>query len=289
MSEDRREQAFTFAVGADDLLGILHPGDPGAGLGVVVVVGGPQYRVGSHRQFVLLARRLAAGGFPVLRFDYRGIGDSAGAARDFEAVDEDIRAAVDALVERSGVQRVVLWGLCDAASAAMMYAHRDPRVHGLVLLNPWVHTAETEARVRIKSYYRDRLRSAEFWRKLLSFDLDWRDSIASLWRYAGKALGGSRGGSGETLHFIERMRLGWQDFGGASLLILSGDDLTAGEFRQLCGEAPQWRALRDRPLVQVREHGDANHTFSSAAWRGAVEEQCLDWLRGLVAGDRAQD
>jgi alpha/beta superfamily hydrolase len=49
---------------------------------VLVIVGGPQYRAGSHRQFTLLARSLAEQGFAVLRFDYRGMGDSTGAMRD---------------------------------------------------------------------------------------------------------------------------------------------------------------------------------------------------------------
>ena len=39
---------------------------------MVIVVGGPQYRAGSHRQFTLLARHIAAAGYPVLRFDARG-------------------------------------------------------------------------------------------------------------------------------------------------------------------------------------------------------------------------
>ncbi|KAB8057318.1 hydrolase 1, exosortase A system-associated, partial [Janthinobacterium violaceinigrum] len=58
------------------LVGILSlPAAPGP-RGVLIVTGGPQYRVGSHRQFVLLARALAAQGVPVLRFDLRGMGDS---------------------------------------------------------------------------------------------------------------------------------------------------------------------------------------------------------------------
>ena len=54
------EQAFTFGAGPASLIGVLHHAQaPGNSRGVVVVVGGPQYRVGSHRQFVLLARALA--------------------------------------------------------------------------------------------------------------------------------------------------------------------------------------------------------------------------------------
>mgnify|MGYP000113667174 FL=1 len=97
-----REQAVSFPVAGDLALGIAalpeltaelteQPGD----CGVLIAVGGPQYRVGSHRQFLLLSRRLAAEGFPVFRFDYRGMGDSDGAMRSFENVSEDIAAAVD--------------------------------------------------------------------------------------------------------------------------------------------------------------------------------------------------
>ena len=42
---------------------------------VLVVVGGPQVRAGSHRHFVQLARHLATHGHAVMRFDVRGMGD----------------------------------------------------------------------------------------------------------------------------------------------------------------------------------------------------------------------
>src|SRR5262245_60307703 len=69
------ERAVVFGCEGEELLGVLHePASDGAtgtpaSTGVIIVVGGPQYRVGSHRQFVLMARELARRGHAVLRFD----------------------------------------------------------------------------------------------------------------------------------------------------------------------------------------------------------------------------
>ena len=113
------EHAVIFGCDGDSLLGIVHAPTMPAELGVVVIVGGPQYRVGSHRQFVLLARTFAAAGFAVLRFDVRGMGDSTGAPRGFESTRADIAAAIDSIqAQVPAVQRVMLWGLCDGAAAA---------------------------------------------------------------------------------------------------------------------------------------------------------------------------
>lgn len=274
-----RERVLEFDVAGDGCLGILHECASSAALGVVLVVGGPQYRVGSHRQFVLLARALATAGVPTLRFDYRGMGDSAGEARDFTAIDADIRAAVDTLARASGVSNVVIWGLCDAASAALNYAATDRRVAGLVLLNPWVHSPATEAQVRLKSYYLSRLRSPELWRKLLRFEFDWRDSLASLHRYLGAAL--ARAPHTNQEHFITRMRKGWAAFDGPSLVILSGDDLTAGEFRQLVANDAGWRAMMASKRIETLQLDAANHTFARAEWRDAVAQATVDWTCAL--------
>ncbi|MCC8999300.1 MAG: hydrolase 1, exosortase A system-associated, partial [Candidatus Contendobacter sp.] len=136
-----QESPLIFECEGAHLLGVLHSGTLGATRGVLIVVGGPQYRVGSHRQFVLLARDLAQAGVPALRFDYRGMGDAEGEFAGFERIDADIAAAVDVFFTQvPGLQDVVIWGLCDAASAALFYAWLDPRIAGLVLLNPWLRT-----------------------------------------------------------------------------------------------------------------------------------------------------
>jgi exosortase A-associated hydrolase 1 len=130
------EEALAFACQGEQLVGVVSlPAAPASGalgdLALLVVVGGPQVRAGSHRQFTQLCRAVAEAGVPALRFDVRGMGDSTGPLRSFEHIGDDISAALDALQARlPGVRRVVLWGLCDGASAALMHvhSHRDARV-----------------------------------------------------------------------------------------------------------------------------------------------------------------
>ena len=271
------ETTLRFACANETLFGILALPGQSSDVGVVLIVGGPQTRVGSHRQFVLLSRTLAAAGYPVLRFDTRGMGDSTGSQRNFEAVSPDIGAAIDALQSRCpSVQRIVLWGLCDAASAALLYCDdtHDPRIAGLCLLNPWVRSEATLARTQVKHYYGQRLLQKEFWAKLFSGRLNIARSVAELLHKIGQASAKPE----QLLGFQERMARGWKDLPGKVLLILSGDDFTAKEFLEYTTAAESWCGLLDGTSITRVDIDNADHTFSSAEWRDTVAETCLKWL-----------
>ncbi|CAM4049192.1 hydrolase 1, exosortase A system-associated [Roseateles saccharophilus] len=275
------ESVLSIACGGEPLVGILaEPDGTPADVGVLIIVGGPQYRVGSHRQFTLLARNLAGNGFAALRFDYRSMGDSPGETRDFLDVGTDIAAAIDALLAaRPALRRVVLWGLCDAASASLLYldATHDPRVAGVALLNPWVRSAATLAQTHVKHYYWRRLRQPEFWLKLLRGGvglaaLRGLGSNLRLARGAGQAKADSRS-------FQDRMAAGLRGFAGPALLILSGDDYTAREFAGHARTSTAWLGLLTRPTLDLHELPTADHTFSMTADHGALCRICLDWMR----------
>ncbi len=276
-----RERPVVFECHGQELAGILHPGAEDADTGVVLVVGGPQTRVGSHRQFVGVARHLAAAGIPVLRFDYRGMGDSEGELRDFLAVGDDIHAATDELfASQPGLRRCVLWGLCDAASAIAFHAHSDQRVTGLVLLNPWVHTEAGKAKAVLKHYYLKRLFSRAFWKKVLGGGFDLRESASSLGENLQTARGqgqAANDGANEVA-LPERMRQGIEAFSGDTLLILSGQDLVAAEFLDLTASSKIWRKWLNSPRVTRVDLPEADHTFSSEAWKREVEEATREWL-----------
>ncbi len=280
------EETALFACAGDTLLGILANPELPAETAVVVIVGGPQYRVGSHRQFVLLSRTLAAAGYAVLRFDYRGMGDSTGAQRDFETVSADIAAAIGALQQRlPAIKKVVLWGLCDGASAALLYCHetRDPRVSGLCLLNPWVRSETSLARTQVKHYYTQRLIQKEFWLKLLSGGVG-PGALSGFVRKICLSVSGSGKVAAVEQPFQQRMSAAWQTFPGKILLLLSGDDYTAKEFLEYVGQEADWKAALTHPRLTRHDLQGADHTFSSALSRAKAEELTVNWVNTNFAG-----
>lgn len=285
------ERAIVFPCGDERLVAVISLPPQPPDRGVLIVVGGPQYRVGSHRQFTLLCRALAERGIAAMRFDYRGMGDSEGAARSFEDIDLDIRAAVDRFcAEFPGLRHVVLWGLCDAASAALMYAHRDSRVAGLVLLNPWVRTAEGLAKAQLKHYYGSRLLDRAFWRKVARGEFAYAAALRSFGKAVLTALGTRKAQSvaerGEATParaggdpLPQRMAHALSRFEGKVLLILSGNDITAQEFEDVTASSRQWRKLLADTRVVRHKLPQATHTFSTRAWRDQVASWTTDWVR----------
>jgi exosortase A-associated hydrolase 1 len=273
-----QEQPLQIAGHGFDMLGILSLPAPGTTVqrtGVVIVVGGAQYRVGSHRQFVRLARHLAHAGHPVLRFDLPGMGDSPGDSVPFEDTTPHIAAAIGAMQQAASVDRTVLWGLCDGASASLLYvqATQDPRVTGLALLNPWVRSAAGLARAQVKHYYRQRLLEPGFWRKLLHGGVGWR-ALHGLW----KNLRTMRQTTAQPLTFQERMAKGWQAFPGPVLLLLSERDLTAQEFAEHANSQAGWAGWAQKATLTRHTLPRADHTCSAPQSQQAVQALVRDWL-----------
>lgn len=280
-----RDVPVIFECAGESLMGIVSAPQKEAAVGVLVVVGGPQYRVGSHRQFVLLARYLSAHGVPCMRFDYRGMGDSSGVERSFENVSQDIEAAIGAFLEtQPGLRQIVLWGLCDGASAICFYpAANDPRVAGSILLNPWVHTEVGEAKVFLKHYYLQRLTDPSFWKKLLGGGVNIGQSVRSFFSTAKAARGAvSEGPVPSKDHDVvlpERMMRGLAVRENEPLAIfLSGRDYVAREFDDVLAASPGWQRLVACRGADVKRFPDADHTLSGPGDVAAVSEATLSWL-----------
>lgn len=275
-----KETAFTFDVDDEKLMAILHkPDHSPVKTGLLIIVGGPQYRIGAHRQYVHMARHCAALGIPVMRFDYRGVGDSEGDYPGFENITPDIHAALDRfLKECPQLDNIAIWGLCEGASAILLGGCDHKAVKKIILVNPWVRTESGQAKAMVKHYYLQRLKSPDFWKKIFSgkFKLfaAFSGFMTNLWKTVDKKDNPSH----LPQTFPERMLSGFRNFNGKSLLIQSGKDLTAREFDDLLKSSPEWHKLISEKLSLRVDLDASDHTFSREQWRQQVAKATSDWI-----------
>jgi exosortase A-associated hydrolase 1 len=284
------EEAVVFHCGNDNdqLVGIVHqPANPITTGLVIIVAGGPQFRVGAHRQFVVLGRRMAALGMPVLRFDHRGTGDSGGEYRGFLDMKEDISAAIDTLFEKfPHLEKVVLWGECESASAGGFYAYTDPRVSGVFMVNPWIRTEAGQAKTYLKHYYWNRLRDPALWKKIRSGQFSIFRSIKAyltLLIHARKDTKGIPQKADEqdltSLPLPIRLTQSLKRFKGELYILTSGNDYIAQEFNDFIASSPEWKASDLNKKILFNEMKDADHTFSRPEWREALFKNTEQWIQ----------
>lgn len=255
---------------------------------VLLINGGAQIRAGSHRLYQQLALDWQQAGIASLRFDFPGFGDADGQPGDFVTHGRylaQLPAQLDAYFGRT--RPLVCFGLCDGATAALLAAPAlKPKA--LLLLNPWLRTPVGHASTMLKFYYLQQLKSRQFWQKLLSGQLNWRQSLQELtafWRRRRADTTKSTGTSTELTvnqpakqvtaatapqvaantaqaDAISTALQHWQCFSGPCLLALAEPDLTAAECRQALSQKP-WRGiLQHAELLNLPE---ANHTLSRRA------------------------
>ena len=112
----------------------------------------------THRAYRHLAEQLRAHGFPVLRFDYHGTGDSAGTDHDGNRVPDWLATIDDAidLIRKAGAARVTLFGIRIGGTFATTVALRRDDVDALALVAPSVSGATYLRELRAMHKLRDR-------------------------------------------------------------------------------------------------------------------------------------
>jgi len=133
-------ESFFFGRAESPLFGVYHAPLSAADRDLGIVVCAPVGReyTKTHRALRQLALRLARLGFHVLRFDYRGCGDSSGEPVDADLGRwaEDVGRAADELEDRAGLVKVGLVGLRLGGTLALLAARRRRDVEAVVLWEP---------------------------------------------------------------------------------------------------------------------------------------------------------
>lgn len=262
---------LTFACAGETLVGTLDAADGASGL--LIVSGGNELRSGPFGSHADLADKIATAGFPVLRFDRRGVGDSAGENRTFADSAADIAAALEAFrAQLPKVGRIVAFGNCDAASALMLAGGAG--FDALVLANPWTFESEPEAERKpadpepqmppaaIRAHYLRRLIDLSAWKRLLTGQVRVGELAGSL-AAAVKS-------DPPPSPLAQRMAEGLAGYAGAATILAAGNDRTAQAF------LANW----DKTDARLRRCPGAGHSFAEPQARIWLQGQILAALRG---------
>jgi exosortase A-associated hydrolase 1 len=266
--EAKLRRLLTFPCGDDLLSGSL---DEAAGTtGVLMVMGGTQTRIGSHRMYERLANGLAEHGFSCLRYDRRGVGDSSGEDPGFKDSEADLKAAADTFrAEMPAVEHVIGFGLCDGATTLALHG-AGSGLDGLVLVNPWLVEAEAGdmAPAAVRAHYRERLLSGAAWKKLITGGVN-----------MGKLLGGLRKASSSTdSSLAEQAAVGLVGARCPVALILATGDGTA-----IAAAGEVQKGAFDSLISWSREIDTDSHTFARSGDQEALEKAVLEALAALSA------
>ena len=248
-------QHLTFTCEGSLLAGTLDEGE--AATGLLIVSGGNELRAGAWSGQARLAARIARAGYPVLRFDRRGVGDSSGPNGEFRSSTPDIAAALEVFRSHCPqLSQVVGMGNCDAASALMLAGGAG--CDGLILSNPWTieDAAAAPPPQALRQHYRHRLADPAALRRLLTGQVSPRRLFASLI----KAISPDPPPTG----LVADMAAGFAGFQGETVFLLAEQDRTAQIF------LASWES-RETPLNSCT---GASHSF--------VEPQAQRWLTDQV-------
>jgi len=255
-----------FGCGDETLVGTL---DDAAGTtGLLIVSGGNEIRIGAHRGMAQLAERVARADHPVLRYDRRGIGDSTGDNGGFESSATDIAAAAQAFRE-TGVERIIAYGNCDAATA-LAFFHAQAGINALVLANPWtVETAdEMPPAAAIRSHYAAKLRDPKEWLRAARGGVNIAKLAKGLARISKSTPQGDTSLAGRLAAALGEVQV------PVTILLAKGDN-TAIAFADAF-KGPSFDTARAK--VKIDELDSDSHSFATAADKDWLFEKVVEQL-----------
>lgn len=274
----------------DGLVGTLtlpEAGQGGAGSGAaqkpcfVFFNAGFIHRVGPHRLNVRLARYFARRGYPAIRFDFSGLGDSArasGSADQKQRVLSELAAALAAAGAQTGAKQFVLVGLCSGTDPCIWAAMQDDRVKGVILLDPFAYkttrTVLNHIALRFKAYGSVSKGLAGAFRSVTS------SILSSL-----KPKAGGNGGAGT--EFVMRPVPPRQEFEHWIGTVLARKVRTlvlyTGNFPAFYNYEGQFierhGTFGHSPDLTVAYIPEANHTFTELSLQNALLDRLLAWVR----------
>lgn len=240
------------------------------------------HRIGPNRINVQIARRLAASGFPALRLDLAGIGDSENRTDDLSLKDgivSDAREAMDFMAREEGARQFIVMGICSGANNSLRIAASDARVIGAVPIEPY-HFSTPAYHFY---YFSRRLLDLRCWRRALTMKSDFWSILRN--KIGGGNVPRAKGGSGRARREQGR---------ALKSLILSEVKGLLGRGVNLhfvyCVDSSSYYnhylPLRDCaaswPQFRASLFTNTDHTFTSLASQQSLVSSIDDWVKTVV-------
>jgi pimeloyl-ACP methyl ester carboxylesterase len=253
-------------------------------VGFVIVNAGVIHRIGPHRWHVKLARHMAGLGFPAIRFDPAGLGDSRvprDAASFKEQAVRDVRDAMDHLQQVAGVREFIVGGICSGAENGFNTAVTDPRIVGLWMFDGF---AFPTARTRWRRY------------TLKLRGMSVAQVVAGVVRKLGMWTGRGTGARGAAGPPQAAQRVSGsppaEEFAGKLQTIVDRRVpvyiLYSGSIVHLFNYAEQLHErFAGRPFlraIEVLYRPDIDHTLTTRACQAELTRLLAQWTQGVAAG-----
>jgi pimeloyl-ACP methyl ester carboxylesterase len=262
---------------------------------VIILNAGANHRTGAGRVSVKVARRLAARGWLVLRFDLSGLGDSlprrGSPENEVYTPDAvpDLATALDFLNTRYHLDRSEAVGLCSGAYHAFKAAAAGLPLTGVVVVNPLVFFWKRGMSLAYPPYqvlessarYRRSLFQGAKWRALLRGEKDMQIMGGVVARRLGHQLLVIMREVARALHVPLKKDLAREladiDRNGIALRFLfSTGDPGEALLRDSAGSRLGW--LRRRGALRVDRLNGCDHSLSSAWMHEAFYTRLLEYF-----------
>ncbi len=279
-----REVPFVFENKQQKLYGILHLPESGQKQTAVIFLHGwGTYRIGPHRIFVEAAREFASAGFPCLRFDFRGRGESEGNVAEITLLDmiDDARQAVREMLKQQGISQIVLLGLCSGGEVAVGAAASNSDVNGVVLLSTPLlgrqavsNNDDVRQTANFAKSYWQKLFLPATWRKIFSFRVNYGAIFRILF---GRRQQKQDGKPMKEAALMEDFK----SFKGACLFVYGEKDPEAAS-----SENAYRKACAKNEKTVFKTIPEANHNFYSAEWKKELIRQISEWMNTNFSNDK---
>jgi alpha-beta hydrolase superfamily lysophospholipase len=256
---------------------------------VLILNTGADHSVGWGRYSVDLARALARNGFAAMRIDNAGIGETPLWPGQEQPVmyslraNDDVRCAIDWMVAKAGIERVVLLGRCSGGYPAFLSAVSDSRVAASVVINLLKLHWEPGEDI-MKMIPRIILTREQQIERLLSGQIPLKTILRKLWAVlstkADRLLAPVLGNFSRHYRFGATVKAGLQALTTRDvplMLLYSADDPGLENLVDWAGTG--FAKLAAHPNVEVQVVDEADHNLSPLPVRAEVTTMIVEFLR----------